>query len=168
MCLVRYSLFANLVHPDTRCSTVSEFWLRILHLPSSINPLASFHDLVFTICSKIVMIAAAFPELRLWDNHTWHSCSYSLYNLLCCSFLPYSSILCFFILFFSFSFSFFPADFPPSSISSPSIWMLPYSNWISTSTSPIVFIASSTMEFSSLMFSLLHAALIHLFSKQVK
>ena len=109
-------------------------WLHILHLPSSINPLTSFHDLVSIICSNIVMIAAVFSELRFWDNHTWHSCSCSLYNLLWCSFLPYSSILCFFIPLFSFFFSFFHAGFHLSSISSPSIRMLPSSNWISTST----------------------------------
>ena len=118
LCLVRYSLFANLVHPATRCSTVFECCLHIQHLPSFINPLASFHDLVSTICSNMVMIAAVFPWLRFWDNHTWHSCSCSLYNLLCCSFLLYSSTLCFFITFFSFSFGFFYAGFHPSISSS--------------------------------------------------
>ena len=70
LCLVRYSLFVSLVHPPTRCSTVSECWVHILQLPSSVSPFASFHDLVSTTCSNIVIIASVFPELRFWDNHT--------------------------------------------------------------------------------------------------
>ena len=49
LCLVRYSLFASLMHPATRCSTVSECWTHILQLPSSVSPLTSFHHLVPTI-----------------------------------------------------------------------------------------------------------------------
>ena len=84
--------------------------------------------------------------------------------------LLFSSVLiylCFFIPFFSFSFSFFHAGFHLSSVSSPSIRMLPSSNSISTSASSIVIIASSTIKFSSMVFYLLHAALIHLFCIQV-
>ena len=70
LCLVRYSLFASLVHPATRCFTISECWVHILHVPLSVIRLDSFHDLVSTMCSNIVIIAAVFPGLRFWDNHT--------------------------------------------------------------------------------------------------
>ena len=132
----------------------------------SVRPLTSFNGLVSYICSNIVIISAFLSGLRFWDNHRWHSCSYPLYDLLCCSFILYSSFLWFFTLFFNFSFNLFHAGFYPPSISSPSIQMLGPSNWISTPTSSIVFIASSTIEVFSLVFSLLHAALIHLFSEQ--
>ena len=139
-CMVRYSLFVSLVHPSSRFSTVSECWVHILQLPSSVSLLASFHDLISTICSNIVIIAAVFSGLRFWDNHPWHSCScqFKIYNLLCCSFVLHSSILWFFTHFFNFSFNVFHAGFHPPSVSSPSIWMLPSSNWISTPTFSIV------------------------------
>ena len=166
LCLVRYSLFASLVHPATKCSTISECWVHILQLQLSVSPLTFLHNLVSTICSNIVIIPAAFSGLRFWDNHKWHSCSCSLYNLLCCFYVLYSSTLWFFTPFLNFSFNLFHAGFHPPSISSPYIWMLSSSNWISTPTSSIVFIASSTIECSSLVFSL-HAVLIHLFFEQV-
>ena len=163
LCLVRYLLFANLVHPATRCSTVSECCLHILYLPFSINPRASSHNLGSTIWSITVMIAAVFPGLRFWII-TFLLLFFIQLTLLL--FFPYLSILCLFIPFFSFSLSFYHAGFHPSSISSLSIRMLPSSNWTSTSSYSIVFIASSTMEFFPLVFSLLHAVLILLFSKQ--
>ena len=67
--LVRYSLFASLVHPATRWSIVSEWWVHILQLPSSVSPFAFFHDLVSTSYSNIVITAAIFSGLRFWDNH---------------------------------------------------------------------------------------------------
>ena len=63
------------------------------------------------------------------------------------------------------SFNLFHAGFHPSLITSPSIQMLSTSNFISAPTSSIVFIAFSIKELSSLVFSLLHAALIQLFSE---
>ena len=63
LCLVRYSLFASLVHPATRCSTVSGCWVHILQLPSSVSHLTSFHDLFSIICSNIVIIASRFEIL---------------------------------------------------------------------------------------------------------
>ena len=82
LCLVRYSPSASLMFPATTCSTVSEYWIHFLQLPSSASTLASFHDLVSIVCSNIVLIAAVFPGQGIWDNHTWHSCSCPLYNLL--------------------------------------------------------------------------------------
>ena len=86
------------MHPVTKCSTVSKYSLHIRHLLWSINPLGSFNNLVCTICSNMVMITAAFPGLRFWDNHKWHSCSCFLYNLLSCSFF---SVLIYPLLFHS-------------------------------------------------------------------
>ena len=63
--------------------------------------------------------------------------------------------LWFFTPFFNFPFNLFHIGFHPPWISSPSVLMLPPSNWISTPTLTIVLIASSTIEFSSLVFSLL-------------
>ena len=162
LCLVRHSPFASLMYPATTCSIVSEYWIHVLQLQSPASPLASFHDLVFIICSNIVLIAAVSPGLRFWDNHTWHCCSCPLYNLLGYSFVPYSTTLWFFTPFSIFSFNLFHAGFHFPLIISPSILMLPSSNWISTPTSSIVLIASSTIEFCSLVFSLLRAVLIHL------
>ena len=81
-------------------------------------------------------------------------------RLVFCSVLLYPLV---FTPFSIFSFNLFHAGFHPQLIISPSILMLPSSNWISTPTSSIVLIASSTIEFSSLVFSLLHAEPIHLF-----
>ena len=64
LCLVRYSLFASPVYPAASYSPISECWVHILQLPLSIDPLAFFHDLVSTIWSSVVIIAAVFPELR--------------------------------------------------------------------------------------------------------
>ena len=97
--LVRYSLFAGLVHPATRFSTASECWVHILPLPSSVSPLTFFYDFFSTICCNIGIIAVVFPGLRFLDKHTWYSCSCPLYNLLCCSFVLYSLPFWFFTFF---------------------------------------------------------------------
>ena len=122
--LVRYSLFASLVHPATRWSIVSEWWVHILQLPSSVSLFAFFHDLVSTIYSNVLIIAAILSGLRFWDNHRWHAYSCPLYNLLCCSFVPYSSTIWFLTRFFNFSFKLFHTGFHPPSISFSSILML--------------------------------------------
>ena len=71
-CLVSYSLFAIFLHPASKCSTVSFCSLYSLHLPSSISPLVTFHDLVSTICSSIDIIETVFAGVKFCSNHRWH------------------------------------------------------------------------------------------------
>ena len=86
LCRAKYSLLATVLHPATRCSTVSLNSRHSQHLPFSISPLATFHPLVSTICSIIVIIDAVFPGVNLCFNQRWHSCSCLLYKSLCNSF----------------------------------------------------------------------------------
>ena len=83
LCRVKYSLLAIVLHPATRCSTVSP---HSRHLPFKASPLATFHTLVSTICSTTVFIDAVFLGVNLCFNQRWHSCSCLLYMSLCNSF----------------------------------------------------------------------------------
>ena len=76
--LDKYSLFVKTLHPATRCSMVSSLSWHFLQCSSWTNPLAAFHDLVYTICSSIVMIENVFLSCKFWLNQRWHlsSCSW--------------------------------------------------------------------------------------------
>ena len=58
--LVRYSLFANTLHPAKRCSTVSFSWPHSLHLLHSASPHENFHAFVSTGCSSIIFLGVKF------------------------------------------------------------------------------------------------------------
>ena len=72
LCLVKYSLFAIFLHPASRSSTVYFCSLHSLHLPFSISPLVTFHDLVSTICSSIDITEAVFAGVKFCSNHRLH------------------------------------------------------------------------------------------------
>ena len=76
-CLDEYLLFAKTLHSAKRCSMVSFILQHTLKHPPWTNPLAAFHDLVFTICSSTVMIEDVFLPCKFWLNQRWHlsSCS---------------------------------------------------------------------------------------------
>ena len=69
LCLVRYPLFANTLHPAKRCSIVSLCWPHSLHLLHLASPLEAFHDFVSTICSSIVITEAVFLSVRFCLSH---------------------------------------------------------------------------------------------------
>ena len=52
LCLVRYLLFANTLHPVKRYSAVSFCWPHSLHLQHLANPLEIFHDFLSTFWKK--------------------------------------------------------------------------------------------------------------------
>ena len=55
LCLVRYSLFPNTLHPAKRCSTVSLCRPNSLHLIHLASPLEAFHDFVSTIFAFVYL-----------------------------------------------------------------------------------------------------------------
>ena len=86
LCHAMYSLLTIVLHPATRCSTISLNSWYSRHLPFSISPLATFHPLVSTICSITVIIDDVFLGVNLCFNQRWNSCSCLLYKSLCNSF----------------------------------------------------------------------------------
>ena len=74
LCLVRYPLFANTLHPAKRCSIASLGWPHSLHLLHLASPLEAFHDFVSTICSSIVIIEQSFSVLDFVSaiNYSFH------------------------------------------------------------------------------------------------
>ena len=69
LCLVRYLLFANTLHPAKRCSTVSLCWPHSLHLLHLASPLEAFYDFDSTICSSIVITEAVFLGVTFCLSH---------------------------------------------------------------------------------------------------
>ena len=74
LCLVRYLLFANTLHPAKRYFTVFLCWPHSLHLLHSASPLETFHDFVSTICSSIFITEAVFLVLDFVSaiNYSFH------------------------------------------------------------------------------------------------
>ena len=70
LCLVRYSLFANNLHPAKTCSTIFVCWAHRLHLLHSASPLEPLYNFVRTICSSIVSTEAVFLDVRFCFSHT--------------------------------------------------------------------------------------------------
>ena len=67
--LVRYSLFANTLHPAKRCSTVSFSWPHSLHLLHSASPLEVFHAFVSTGYSSIIITEEVFLGVKFFLSH---------------------------------------------------------------------------------------------------
>ena len=67
--LVRYSLFANTLHPAKRCSTVSFSWPHSLHLLHSASPHENFHAFVSTGCSSIIFLGVNFFSATNYSFH---------------------------------------------------------------------------------------------------
>ena len=69
LCLVRYSLFTNTLHPANICSTVSLCWPHSLHLLHLTSPLEAFHAFVSAICSSIIITEVVFLGVRFCLSH---------------------------------------------------------------------------------------------------
>ena len=119
LCLVRYSLFANTLHPAKRCSTVSLCWPHSLHLLHLANPLEAFHDFVSTICSSIVITEAVFLGVRFCLSHKLQLSSCFRNISLCICLSRYSSLRFCSTLFFNLAFIALHVSFQSFSILSP-------------------------------------------------
>ena len=91
LCLARYLLFANTLHPAKRCSPVL-FVGHSLHLLHLARPLEAFHDFVSTICSSIVITEAVFFGVRFYLSHKLQLSPCFRNVLLCICLSRYSSL----------------------------------------------------------------------------